>query len=499
MFESYSTNSFFDEMFEKNLPKQHYQSFHHKLLAFSKEELNEKHIQAQSSFLRQGITFTVYGAEGGTERTMPFDFVPIIIPDNAWKTIEAGMKQRVEALNCFLHDVYHEQRILTDGIIPLHLVKNNPYYSKEMLGVHVPIQNHIFLAGIDLIRDETGTYRVLEDNLRNPSGMSYVFQNRHVMKEVYPEFFSKHTICTLDKQMGLMQKALLAHRPINLEVDRTPTAVLLTAGIYNSAYYDHVFLAQQLNIPLVEGRDLLVKDNKVYVKAIHGLEQVDIIYRRIDDDFLDSTVFREDSLIGVPGIVAAYKAGNLSILNAIGNGVADDKAIYAYVPDMIRYYLKEEPIIDNVPTYQLSDPAQRAWVLEHLHELVIKNVGSSGGYDMLIGPHATEQERIIFREKIVRNPEKYIAQPTIQLSRAPSFQDGRFYPCHVDLRVYVMRGDQTFVLPGGLSRVALKEGSLVVNSSQGGGAKDTWILKEEEAQHEHVESSSRCIVLDGSL
>ncbi|MFJ8090059.1 circularly permuted type 2 ATP-grasp protein [Lysinibacillus sp. NPDC095746] len=496
MMKFYESGMFFDEMFEGNQPKPHYRSFHHKLHAFTKEQLDEKYQQAQSTFLKQGITFTVYGAQGGTERTMPFDFIPIIIPYEQWEVIEAGMKQRVKALNCFLHDVYHEQRIFEDGLIPKQLIENNRYYYKEMLGVKVPIDNHIFLAGIDLIRDEQGVYYVLEDNLRNPSGISYVFQNRSVMKEVYPEFFSKHTIQSLDKQMAFMKKALLAHRPPSMNPDREPKAVLLTAGMYNSAYYDHVFLAQQLNIQLVEGRDLVVRDNKVYKKTIYGLEQIDIIYRRIDDDFLDPVVFREDSLLGVPHIMAAYKAGNIAILNAVGNGVADDKAMYAYVPDMIRYYLKEEPILRNVETYHLADDRQRGWVLEHMRELVIKNVSASGGYDMLIGPHASDKEIAIFKEKILENPVQYIAQPTISLSRAPAFQDGRFYPCHVDLRVYVMKGEDTYVLPGGLSRVALKEGSLVVNSSQGGGAKDTWILKEEL---QYAKSSSRCTILDGTI
>lgn len=496
MMKLYDSGSFYDEMIDGDQPKPHYRSFHRKLSAFSQEQLEEKYQQAQSSFLRQGITFTVYGAQGGTERTMPFDFVPIIIPHAQWKMIETGMKQRVKALNCFLHDIYHEQLIVTAGIIPKNLIEQNPYYCREMLGVQVPINNHIFLAGIDVIRDQNGVYRVLEDNLRNPSGISYVFQNRYVMKEVYPEFFSKHTIQSLEKQMTHIKKALLSHRPRNLKAHVEPKAVLLTAGMYNSAYYDHVFLAQQLNIQLVEGRDLIVQNLKVYKKTIYGLEQIDIIYRRIDDDFLDPTAFREDSLLGVPYLIEAYKAGNIAILNAVGNGVADDKAMYAYVPDMIRFYLNEDPILENVTTYHLDDENQRAWVLKHLHELVIKNVSASGGYDMLIGPHASAEEIASFRQKIVNQPNQYIAQPTIQLSRAPAYQNGKFYPCHVDLRVYVITGDEIFVLPGGLSRVALKEGSLVVNSSQGGGAKDTWILKEELP---HAKSSSRRTILDGKI
>ncbi len=492
----YDSSLFFDEMFDGNKPKPHYRSFHHKLSLFSQEQLEEKYRQAQASFLRQGVTFTVYGTQDGTERTMPFDCVPIIIPQRQWSHIEAGVKQRVEALNLFIQDVYGQQNILRDGLIPRQLVENNPYFTSMMRGLQVPIKNHIFLAGIDLIRDEKGRYHVLEDNLRNPSGISYVFENRDVMKEVYPEFFSKHTIRPLDKQMSYMKKALLAHRPPSMQADREPKAVLLTAGIYNSAYYDHVFLAQHLNIKLVEGRDLVVQDLKVYMKTIYGLQQVDIIYRRIDDDFLDPAVFREDSLLGVPHLMAAYQAGHVAILNAVGNGVADDKAMYAYVPDMIRYYLKEEPILPNVKTYHLGDDKQREWVLKHMQELVIKNVSASGGYDMLIGPHASEEEITLFKQKICKNPLQYIAQPTIKLSRAPAFQNGRFYPCHVDLRVYVMKGEDCYVLPGGLSRVALEEGSLVVNSSQGGGAKDTWILKEEL---QHAKSSSRRVVLDGTV
>lgn len=478
MFKLYDSATFFDEMLQGDTPKKHYIPFYKQLQQFSNEQLLEKHHAAQSAFLRQGITFTVYGAEGGTERTMPFDFIPIIIPNDTWKEIEEGMKQRVKALNCFLHDVYGARKIIEAGIVPARLVDHNPYYYKQVMGTNIALDNHIFLAGIDLIRDEHGTYRVLEDNLRNPSGMSYVFQNRYVMRKTYPEFFGNYAIEALEAQMRLMQQALLSHRPPNVAADVELHAVLLTAGVYNSAYYDHVFLAKEMNIPLVEGRDLLVKDEIVYLKTIHGLKRVDVIYRRIDDDFLDPEVFREDSMLGVAGILAAYKAGNVAILNAVGNGVADDKAMYVYVPDMIRFYLDEEPIIQNVETYLLDDPQQRDWVLARLDQLVVKNVGASGGYDMLVGPHATEEERQLFHEKILEAPHQYIAQPTIKLSRAPAYQDERFYPCHIDLRVYVIQGEEINVLPGGLSRVALKEGSLVVNSSQGGGGKDTWVMKE---------------------
>jgi len=476
MFNTYKVKPYFDEMLkETGKPKEHYQRFYDMLHSFSADELKEKHETAQLSFLRQGITFTVYHNNIGAERTMPFDFVPIIIPPEDWETIEKGMIQRSEALNCFLHDVYHEQQIIKDGFIPSELVEDNPYYyAKQVQGITIPLNNHIFLAGIDLIRDENGKYLVLEDNLRNPSGMSYVYQNRYVMRQVYPEFFAKHSVQALEHQMTYLYEAIMDHAPKGVE---NPCAVLLTPGMHNSAYYDHVFLAQQMGLQLVEGRDLIVTDGIVYMKTIRGLEKVDIIYRRIDDDFLDPAAFREDSTLGVVGLLEAYRQGNVAILNGIGNGVADDKAMYVYVPDMIRYYLNEEPIIDNVKTYRLDDIDQREWVLERLHELVVKNVGASGGYDMLVGPHATSEEIEEFREKIMESPHQYIAQPTIKLSRAPAYQGEEFYPCHVDLRVFVIRGAETHVFPGGLSRVALKKGSLVVNSSQGGGGKDTWVIK----------------------
>ncbi|MFG6119361.1 circularly permuted type 2 ATP-grasp protein [Thalassobacillus sp. B23F22_16] len=479
MMDQYEMESFFDEMMEdKEQPKPHYEHFYQMLRRFSIDNLHEKNETAQLSFLRKGITFTVYNDTVGTERTMPFDFVPIIIPSENWQRIEKGMKQRVKALNLFLEDIYRNQEIIKDGIIPGELVEQNPYYYRQQAsGLDIPYQNHIFLAGIDLIRDEHGEYRVLEDNLRNPSGLSYVFQNRYVMRQVYPELFFEHAIETLEHQLSELHQALMAHVPANSTSPDNPCAVLLTPGSYNSAYYDHVFLAQQMGIELVEGRDLLVRDDAVYMKTIRGLKRVDIIYRRIDDDFLDPETFDPKSVLGVRGLLNAYRKGNVAIVNGIGNGVADDKAMYAYVPDMIRYYLDEEPIIPNVETYFLRNEEQRTYVLDHLDELVVKNVGASGGYDMLIGPHAGKEEIAVFREKILEKPNQYIAQPTIKLSRAPAFQKGRFYPCHVDLRVFVMSGQESHVLPGGLSRVALKEGSLVVNSSQGGGGKDTWVLQ----------------------
>ncbi|SIS45580.1 circularly permuted type 2 ATP-grasp protein [Salimicrobium flavidum] len=478
MLKDYQTGIFFDEMMQPDAtPKPHYQWFYQLVQEFSEQELMEKHETAQLNFLRQGITFTVYNQGNQLERTMPFDFIPIIIPEKEWDTIETGMKQRMKALNLFLEDIYNEQRIVDEGVIPRDLVENNPYYYYDQVaGINIPLQNHIFLSGVDLIRDEYGQYRVLEDNLRNPSGMSYVFQNRYVMRQVYPELFFNHSICTLEHQISELHQAVMSHVPDGCEGEAT--AVLLTPGSYNSAYYDHMFLAQQMGIELVEGRDLLVQDDVVYMKTIRGLKLVDIIYRRIDDDFLDPDAFRPDSTLGVSGLLNAYKKGNVAILNGIGNGIADDKAMYVYVPDMIRFYLGEEPLIPNVETYFLSDPERLDYVLRNMKDLVIKNVGASGGYDMLIGPQSTEEEREVFREKITQEPHQYIAQPTIKLSRAPAYQSGRVYPCHVDLRVFVMNGKEMNVLPGGLSRVALKEGSLVVNSSQGGGGKDTWILSE---------------------
>lgn len=467
----YNTDAYFDEMFtSQGEVKSHYRLLHRTIDSFESAELQLKHEQAQASFLRQGITFTVYKDNAGTERTMPFDFIPIIISSEEWQEIERGVKQRLKALNAFLDDIYSEQKILHDEVIPKNLVYDNPYYLKELKETSFPLGNHLFLSGIDLIRDEHGEYRVLEDNLRNPSGLSYMFQNRYVMRQVYPEFFKQHALYTLEEQMDDMRKALMEYSTNG----SASTAVLLTPGVFNSAYYDHVFLAQQMGIQLVESPDLVVKDDHVFMRTIYGLKQVDVIYRRIDDEYLDPAHFRPDSLLGVEGLYRAFSQGNVAIVNALGNGVADDKAMYAYVPDMIQYYLNEEPILRNVDTYSLRKPEHRDWVLERLDELVVKNVGASGGYDMLIGPHSTNEKINKFREKIISEPHQYIAQPTIKLSRAPAFQGNEFYPCHVDLRVYAMSGKDIQVIPGGLSRVALKKGSLVVNSSQGGGGKDTW-------------------------
>ncbi|WP_141430534.1 circularly permuted type 2 ATP-grasp protein [Bacillus sp. 03113] len=466
---------FYDEMFaENNEPHEHYQTFLQNMSGFTEQMVEQRHQLAQQNFLRQGITFTVYNNLEGTERTMPFDPLPRIIPKDEWEVIEKGLKQRILALNAFLEDVYTKQEIFEHDIVPRDLVVTSADFAHQVYGVNVPKKNHIFLAGIDLIRDKDGNYLVLEDNVRNPSGLSYVFQNRFVMRKIFPEVFGNYSIQSLENQIHEMHQALKYICP---NETKKPTIVLLTPGVYNSAYYDHSFLAKQMGIELVESRDLFVKDRVVYMKTIRGLKQVDVVYRRIDDDFLDPLEFREDSMIGVPGLLDAYRAGNVAIANGIGNGVADDKATYAYVPDMIRFYLKEEPILQNVKTYLLKNKDDYHYALEHLDELVFKERNSSGGYNMLIGPHATEEEKEEYRKRIIENPENFIAQPTISLSKLPTYTDEGVQGRHVDLRAFVVLNEKPQVVPGGLTRVALTKGSLVVNSSQGGGSKDTWVLE----------------------
>ncbi|GAE26112.1 hypothetical protein JCM9140_2141 [Halalkalibacter wakoensis JCM 9140] len=438
-----------------------------------KEVVKSRYQLAQQNFLRQGITFTVYNNTEGTERTMPFDPLPRIISKEEWAKVEKGLQQRVLALNAFLDDIYSEQNILNEGVIPRDLVVTSPHFYHQVYGIQVPAKNHIFIAGIDLIRDHEGNYLVLEDNIRNPSGLSYVFQNRFVMRKLFPDLFQDYSVESLENQLHEMHAALKYIAP---NKKQQPTIVLLTPGVYNSAYYDHSFLAKEMGIELVEARDLVVNNQVVYMKTTKGLKQVDVIYRRIDDDFLDPLVFREDSLIGIPGLIDAYRAGNVSIANGVGNGVADDKATYAYVPDMIRFYLKEEPILNNVKTYQLSKQEDFDYALANLDHLVFKERNSSGGYNMLIGPQATEEEKDLFRSKVIANPSAFIAQPTISLSQSPTFTDEGIKGRHVDLRAFVVLNEIPHVVPGGLTRVALREGSLVVNSSQGGGGKDTWIL-----------------------
>ncbi|HTG71085.1 MAG TPA: circularly permuted type 2 ATP-grasp protein [Candidatus Udaeobacter sp.] len=477
LFTPYGSSAFYDEMFDSHgnvrFP---YGEVFHRFSNMGIEELNKRNHLMQSHMVTQGITFTLNSDNLGDtslERTIPFDMIPRIITSDEWALLERGLKQRVQALNTFIWDVYHEQNILKDDIIPRKMIITNPYFRPEMIGLDIPNRAYIPMSGIDIIRSETGEFYVLEDNLRTPSGLSYVYKNRSLMTNLFPELFFDYQVRDIDQGLNALLSGLRSLAP-NAKPD--PLVVLLTPGIHNSAYYDHTFLAQEMGIELVEGRDMTVIDQKVYLKSMQGLRQVDVIYSRIDDDFLDPLVFNPNSLLGVPGLMHAYRAGNVALANAPGTGVADDKAVYAFVPDMIRYYLNEEPILKNVPTYILSRPHEKEYVLTRLSQMVVKERSLSGGYGMLIGPSASDQELKTFAAKIKENPERYIAQPTIKLSCSPSLTDSIASPRHIDLRAFVFMGEETHVIPGGLTRVALKQGSLVVNSSQGGGTKDTWIV-----------------------
>jgi uncharacterized circularly permuted ATP-grasp superfamily protein len=434
----------------------------------------EKRREADLLFHRVGITFAVYGDEAGAERLIPFDTIPRILPAQEWSQLAKGLKQRVDALNRFLHDVYHEQAILKAGVVPPEQVLTNPGFQREMCGVDLPHQVYSNIAGIDLVRHSDGLYYVLEDNLRTPSGVSYMIENRKMMMRLFPELFARQTVLPVEHYPSLLLDTLRACAPPRV---RDPVVVVLTPGQYNSAYFEHAFLAQQMGVELVEGPDLFVKDKVVYMRTTSGRQRVDMIYRRIDDAYLDPEAFRKDSMLGVPGLFDAYRAGNCSLANAVGTGVADDKSIYHFVPEMIRFYLKEEPILSNVPTWQCRDPRDLAHVLEHLGELVVKEVQGSGGYGMLVGPTSTPSEIDAFRKRLLADPANYIAQPTLSLSTCPTFVESGVAPRHVDLRPYVLSGKEVRIVPGGLTRVALKEGSLVVNSSQGGGTKDTWVVE----------------------
>jgi len=476
-FSQYSLDKAYDEMFQKGgVARPAYGELYQRLLELSMDTLYERQQAADVAFLNQGITFTVYGGNEGTERVWPYDLLPRIITSDEWEGIERGLTQRITALNLFLKDIYHEGRILKEDIVPRALVYSCKHYRREMQGLNVPHDTYISIVGSDLIRLPDGMFAVLEDNLRVPSGVSYMLTNRQVMKNVFPTLFGSYDVRPIDHYGQALLNTLASLAPI---MRPDPTIVLLTPGVYNSAYFEHTYLARQMGIELVEGRDLLVHDNIVYTRTTGGLRRVDVIYRRIDDDFLDPLAFRPDSTLGVPGLLNAYRAGNVSLANAIGTGIADDKALYAYVPAIIRYYLGEEAILPNVETYLLTNASHKQYVLEHLDELVIKAVGESGGYGMLIGPYSTEVQREEFRQAILANPRNYIAQPTLALSRAPCFLEGQIEPRHVDLRPFILNGDRVTIVPGGLTRVALKRGSLVVNSSQGGGSKDTWVLRHE--------------------
>ena len=476
LFDGYTLDGFFDEMFAAPAqPRPHYDRLYHRLSKLSRADFDDRIHLADISFLYQGITFTVYSAQEGIERIFPFDLVPRIIPQAEWQLIDSGLRQRVTALNMFLHHVYHDQKILYDGVIPAALVLGSQGFSPLMVGVDPPGGVYIHITGTDLVRDEHGRYLVLEDNGRSPSGVSYVLENRAAMKRAFPRLFERSGVLPVEHYPQALLETL---RDVAPRAADQPTVVLLTPGVYNSAYFEHSFLARQMGIELVEGRDLVAYENRIHMRTIRGLQPVDVIYRRIDDAFLDPLAFRPDSMLGVPGLFNAYRSGNVALANAVGTGVADDKAFYYYVPKVIKYYLGEDPIINNVETYILTDEKQREYVLANLHKLVVKAVGESGGYGMLIGPHSTAEQREEFKRRILANPRNYIAQPTLALSRAPCFVDGEVEARHVDLRPYILCGEKVTIVPGGLTRVALQRGSLVVNSSQGGGSKDTWVLDE---------------------
>jgi uncharacterized circularly permuted ATP-grasp superfamily protein len=452
----------------------HYRAYEEWLESASSDRLTQKRREAEVMFHRTGITFAVYGDEGGTERLIPFDIVPRILASEEWTLLEQGLRQRVLALNRFLHDVYHDQAILKEGIIPPRRVTENSEYRAVMQGLDVRNAIYAHIAGVDIVRAGKGEFYVLEDNLRVPSGVSYMLEDRKVMMRLFPELFARYQVAPVDHYPDLLLDTLRQAAP---EGVADPTVALLTPGQYNSAYFEHTFLAQQMGIELVEGQDLFVRDETVYMRTTTGPRRVDVIYRRIDDDFLDPRVFRADSMLGVPGLFSAYRAGRVTLANAIGTGLADDKSIYPHVPDMIRFYLAEEPILNNVPTYQLRKKEDLQYTLDHLAELVVKEVHGSGGYGMLVGPASTAAQREEFRARIVEHPDKYIAQPTLALSTCPTFVESGIAPRHIDLRPFVLSGKEIRMVPGGLCRVALREGSLVVNSSQGGGTKDTWVLE----------------------
>lgn len=474
LFDNYQVGPFFDEVFTPDgQPRPHYRRLVARLGALSPEEFRRRDALAELTFRNQGITFQVYGDQQGQEKIFPFDLIPRLVPAQEWAGLRKGLEQRIRALNLFLTDVYGKQQILKQGVIPAELVLGAQHFRREMVGLKVPRGVYIHVVGTDLIRDDKGQYLVLEDNLRSPSGVSYVLANRQVLTFTFPRLFREMKVEPVGVYPDRLLSTLAYVAPEG--IDR-PNVVLLTPGMYNSAYFEHTFLARQMGIPLVEGRDLFEDGGFIYMRTTQGAQRVDVIYRRIDDDFIDPLVFRHDSVLGVPGLMNAYRLGRISIANAVGTGVADDKAIYAFVPRMIKYYLDEEPLVENVPTYILDDPQDRAYALEHLEKLVVKAVGGAGGYGMLMGPNATRAEVADFRTKIQADPRGYIAQPMVLLSRHPSFIGSGMAGRHVDFRPYILTGEETYVLPGGLTRVALREGSMVVNSSQGGGSKDTWVL-----------------------
>jgi len=473
-FYSYDPANFYDEMFEAGgRPRSHAQFLIDTIEGLSDGQLLRYQRSADRLLLQMGITFNVYGDSAGAERIFPFDLIPRIVPAAEWQRIEGGLRQRIHALNEFIDDIYHQQKILNDRVIPAEVIQSAASFRPQCRGLNPLRKIWCHIVGTDLVRDRDGQYYVLEDNLRVPSGVSYVLENREVLKRIFPRVFEGLAVCPVNEYPSRLLETLESIAP---HYATTPRVVLLTPGMYNSAYFEHSFLAQQMGVQLVEGHDLTVTPDGVFMRTTKGVERVDVIYRRIDDDFLDPEAFRPDSLLGVPGLMAAYQAGRVSLANAPGNGVADDKVVYAYVPEMIRYYEGEEPILPNVPTYLCWRPADRQHVLANLDKLVVKSANESGGYGMLVGPYSTGEQRAEFAAKIEANPRNFIAQPTLALSRVPTIIDDHFEGRHVDLRPYVLYGKEIYVLPGGLTRVALRKGSLVVNSSQGGGSKDTWVL-----------------------
>jgi len=476
---NYHIDNAYDEMFvSPGVPRDHYNALHQTLLKLPPEELRRSQQAADLAFLHEGITFTVYGSKEGTERIFPNDLLPRIISAREWAKIQKGLTQRLTALNLFLRDIYHEGRILSDRVVPRNLLYSCKHFRREMRGINVPRDIYVSVCGTDIVRLPDGAFAVLEDNLRVPSGVSYMVANRKVLKRVFPTLFRDYGVWPIDHYPRELLSTLRSLAPDNAAYRQDPATVLLTPGVSNSAYFEHTFLAQQMGIELVEGRDLLTHDDVVYMRTTAGLRRVDVIYRRVDDDFLDPLNFRPDSTLGIPGLFNAYRAGNITLANAIGTGVADDKAVYAYVPEIIRYYLNEDAILPNVPTFLMSDDTHRQHTLNNLHNMVVKAVGESGGYGMLIGPHSTAKQREEFRALILSDPRNYIAQPTLSLSCAPCLIGGNVESRHIDLRPYILMGEKVTLVPGGLTRVALRKGSLVVNSSQGGGSKDTWVLRE---------------------
>lgn len=465
-----------DEMRDDSGIREQYSKLFSVLNSLHINTLYDKDKLASELFMNQGITFTVYSDNAGIERIFPYDIIPRIITSAEWQHIEAGIKQRLKALNLFLKDIYNQQQILKDKIIPADLIASCPHYLREVHGIQVPHDIYIHISGIDLIRGGDGKFYILEDNLRTPSGVSYMLKNREITKRIFPDIFYENKIRLVNNYPLLLHEVLSGLSPKAIS---NPTIALLTPGVYNSAYYEHTFLARQMGIQLVEGRDLVVDNHKVYIKTTDGLEQVHVIYRRIDDEYLDPLMFRPESTLGIPGIMSAYRKGNIALANAAGNGVADDKAVYAYVPAMIKYYLNEEPILPNVPTYQMMDDDARNHVFDNIEKMVIKRTNQSGGYGMVMGNKISEEEWKKAKKAIEEDPRSFIAQPIMQLSTVPCFIDGKFQPRHVDLRPYALCGENGIkIVPGGLTRVALKEGSLIVNSSQGGGSKDTWVIDE---------------------